>query len=279
MANHEFAAIASSAAITHVKRVLGDTSSAPSDEQRAKVERRLVARTSVPKSSIAKILVELHAHGMLADGVLGNTNENEVRKHISKAVAANADEVTPYGPVMQTIVLDAQPPYAAFRWDFIHPLALLLLLAKLSCNFAAVLLQCVAARSGAHPIVIYIDEVRPGNVLRPDKGRATQNIFWATASWPEWLLCRANAWLTFGRLRSCVVEKLPGGVSNLMRQVLLKFFDPAGPSFATGVALNAGGSSVLFCCYFASFIGDEKGLKDNVALYAFGVYLKHGSYF
>ena len=103
-----------------------------------------MARTSVPKSSIAKILVELHAHGMLAYGVLGDTTENEVRKHIGKAVAANAAEVTPYGPAMQTIVLDAQPPHAAFRWDFIHPLALLLLLAKLSCNFAAVLLQCVA---------------------------------------------------------------------------------------------------------------------------------------
>ena len=75
------------------------------------------------------------------------------------------------------------------------------------------------------------------------------------------------------------MDRLPRGVSNLMRQALLKFFDPAGPSFATGVVLNAGGSSVLFCCYFAGFIGDEKGLKDNAVVYAFGVYLKHAAYF
>ena len=71
------------------------------------------------------------------------------------------------------------------------------------------------------------------------------------------------------------MDKLPGGVSNPMRQVSLKLLDPAGPSFATGVAPNAGGSSVLFCCYFAGFIGDEKGLKDKFVLYAFVVSLKH----
>ncbi len=75
------------------------------------------------------------------------------------------------------------------------------------------------------------------------------------------------------------MDKLPGGVSNFVRQALLKFFDPVGPSFATGVALNAGGSSVLLCCYFAGFIRNEKGLKDNVVLFASGVYLKHAAYF
>ncbi len=70
------------------------------------------------------------------------------------------------------------------------------------------------------------------------------------------------------------MDRLPGGVSNLMRQVILKFFDPAGPSFATGVALNAGGSSVLCCCYLAGFIEDEKGLMGSFALFAFGAYLK-----
>ena len=112
--------------------------------------------------------------------------------------------------------LETTPP---FRWPFIHPMALLWLLFKLPASFAELITECMDKSPSGLRIVIFVDEFTPGNVLRPDRGRAMQHVLWAFVDWPEWVLCRATSWLTFGCIRTSLLASLPGGMSNFMKNV------------------------------------------------------------
>ena len=142
------------------------------------------------------------------------------KRKLANAVTDHAAADTPYGTVLQYMSL---PLKQLPRWAFVHPLALLFHFAVISTAFAEMMDACV------HPgvpcrVIIYIDEICPGNPLRPEKARTLQAIYWCLADWPQWLLQRTAAWPCFGTIRSSVVKQLPGGVSHLMRLVLNVFF-------------------------------------------------------
>ena len=225
--------------------------------KRAQVERKLMAKTSVPKSHIGKILSILREEGMLADHAEWTDDAEHNRKSLRKSLEDNSAIRTPYGPLVQTMMVPTQPP---FEWHFVHPMALLYQLCLISEAFMHIM-SCLADKGDAK-IILYVDEYRPGNVFRPDKGRAAQNIFWVFSGWPQWLLARSQAWMIFGTFRSAKLPTLPGGVSALMARVLEKFFGPVDPSFSRGLALPNGR---LLACSFGGFLGDEKGLKDTLA--------------
>ena len=107
-------------------------------------------------------------------------------------------------------------------------------------------------------IVLYIDEICPGNPLRPEKSRTLQAIYWAIIEWPAWMLQRTAAWPVFGTLRSTIVEKLPGGVAYLMSRVLQVFFSAAGHSMEHGVTIVNGTNNLLMTARFGGFLADEK---------------------
>ena len=110
-----------------------------------------------------------------------------------------------------------EPPMAPIKWSFIHPLALIFYLSSVYVAFAKIMSETFdACKSLGRDlrVVIFVDEYRPGNVLRPDAGRATQGVYWRFSDWPAWLLTRANAWLTFGAIRTSIVEKCKGTCRN-----------------------------------------------------------------
>ena len=104
-------------------------------------------------------------------------------------------------------------------------MALIYYLAQLSHTFASMMFESHVPGVPTK-LVIYIDEICPGNPLRPDKARTLQAIYWCFADWPQWVLQRTAAWPTFGVLRSSLAQKLPGGVAQLMKMVLLTFSFP-----------------------------------------------------
>ena len=225
--------------------------------KRARIGSKLLASASCTKTALAKILVTLHEEGLLSSDVIGNTNEGSVRASVTKRAASLASEATPYGPCVQHMNLGGKP------WPYIHPMALVFLLSKLSAAFAHVMSECIQGGRELK-IVLFDDEYRPGNVLRPDKGRSSHNILWIFSDFPEWLTCKSDAWFQFGTLRSNWADKLPGGISAVMKDVLKVFWKPGGtPNFATtGCILNSGDQAVLFKAHFAGFLGDEKGIKE-----------------
>ena len=109
-------------------------------------------------------------------------------------------------------------------------------------------------------MIIYIDEICPGNPLRPDKSRTLQAVYWAINEWPTWLLQRSAAWPCLGTIRSSIVAELPGKVSQLMKLILKVFWPEQGHSMSRGVTLVMKESHVplLITCGFGGFLADEK---------------------
>ena len=190
--------------------------------------------------------------------MIDRADEASVRRDISKSVEKLVHVNTPFGQLVQTINL---PVPGGFKWQIIHPLALVFYLSTICPAFSSMLSSCWSAMLR---IVLYIDEARPGNVLRPDHARATQNIFWIFADSPEWYVRRDMAWFTFGSIRTSIVSNLPGYVSELMKHVLHVFWSPTGSNFQTagGLFVNPSGSTTVVKAKFSGFLGDEKGLKE-----------------
>ena len=111
-------------------------------------------------------------------------------------------------------------------------------------------------------LILYIDEINPGNPLRPDKARTTQAIYDCFADWPQWALQRSSVWLLFGVIRTSLVLKLPAGISQLMRYIMNVFFSKDGQSFTRGCLINYKGESVLVRAAFTGFLADEKAHKE-----------------
>jgi len=167
----------------------------------------------------------------------------------------HCERTTPYGTVLQRMALPlAGLPY----WEYIHPMALLHYLTAISTSFASIMDSCLEPGLPLR-LVLYIDEVCPGNPLRPEKSRTLQAIYWCFADWPQWLLQRTAAWPTFATIRSTLVDKLPGKVAGLMARVLLTFFPTVGHSFARGVSIQVSmAKQQLVTSVFAGFLCDEK---------------------
>ena len=231
--------------------------------KRRRLERSCMAVASCPKVALARILMTLHSEGCLVDGLIDDgEDEDTIRKHIASSAAQLGEEQTPFGTVVQTMMLNISPP---FKWTFIHPLALVYMLSTRSRRFSELMKRTID-QFGTLSIVLFVDEIRPGNILRPDQGRATQNLFWCFAELPEWYLVREDAWFIFGGIRSSIVGKIEGDMSTLMVQVLHAFWSPSGPNFeTTGGMIVCGSDHIIFKARFAGFLGDEKGLKEVFA--------------
>ena len=155
-----------------------------------------------------------------------------VRRKMSQAVGDHANASTPYGKVIQQMSL---PLTKLPLWDYVHPTALLYYLALISTAFGDMMAES-AVPGVPMRVIIYIDEICPGNPLRPDKARTLQAIYWCLADWPQWVLQRTAAWPVFGTIRSSIVELLP--VQQLMKNILYVFWPITGHSFTNGVTIH-----------------------------------------
>ena len=111
-------------------------------------------------------------------------------------------------------------------------------------------------------LIIYADELVPGNPYRPEKARTVWCVYWAFADWPQWLLQRSFAWPVFGIIRTDKVNRLQNSVSHLMRRVLKVFFNTVGHSMQRGIVLPIGSDSFHVTAIFAGFLGDLAGHKE-----------------
>ena len=140
------------------------------------------------KTSTIQMLKSLESAGSL--GPVGT--ERQLRSKLQAATEAHSKTVTPYGPVVQPIRLD----HPKLRdWDICSPFAWLYHMATISTEFARVMKSC--ADRGPLRIVIFCDEMIPGNPFRPEKSRTLMCIYWAIVDWPGYLLSRTFAWSPF----------------------------------------------------------------------------------
>jgi hypothetical protein len=164
------------------------------------------------------------------------------RASMRRARSLICDAVTPHGPLMQTIDVDGVdggkvPLYMA------HPLAFLCVLYDQCESWRTLLRKSHAARPSSFEnpwsLVLYTDEVDPGDPLVPDHGRKVQAFYMSFFELGHEQLCRENAWLCVCANRSVMVKEMMGGLSQMVGCILKQIFPKDGCNLnETGIHLS-----------------------------------------
>ena len=98
-------------------------------------------------------------------------------------------------------------------------------------------------------IILYSDEVTPGNTHSPQNDRTFQAVYWSFMEFGPWALSHEEYWFPLMTEYSSVVKGCSGGLSQVFASLLKLFFEPGGfnaaPS-AGGILLES--LSVRFFC-------------------------------
>ena len=77
-------------------------------------------------------------------------------------------------------------------------------------------------------VMLYMDESKPGNQLRPDSGRAFEAIYWIPMGFPNFLLRRARAWFTFAYVSVADMKEAGCPSSSVLKFVIQKMWVETG---------------------------------------------------
>ena len=169
---------------------------------------------------------------------------------LRKRVVQLAEMETPLGPLTCSADLPQGEGRAPMGVQYISPLAFLWQACRLSLALFKIL-QGFSQRGGeAQPIhqariALYLDDVMPGNVHRPDAGRSYVAIYWTFLDLPDWLLHSTDGWFVLSFVPKKIWKLIPGEQSGLMRIFLTAFWPDDGPSFGTGFLVQHGEESLV----------------------------------
>ncbi len=239
--------------------MLRSGSQPPKKQARQELRSELVAVSTGPKSCIARVLQTLQQKGLLIDDQLGGKDE---LKQLTIASQVHAEAHTPYGPVVQDMGLEMNDG-KIFKWDFIHPFAFLWYLSLKCVEFGEMMTAALGSTvHGVLSLLLYGDELVPGNVLRHDAGRKVFAFYYAFLEWPTWILHQSDAWFCFGALRTNILEDVKGGVSSVFAKIVRIMFVTGPANYTTGVFYVSRGADILYRATLRGIIADEKGLKE-----------------
>ena len=151
------------------------------------------------------------------------------RKSIRKARDFIASEMTPFGEIVQYLDVrhhDGSP----IRIPYAYPAAFLF--AALTCSVPLLLLFSsqlqIYPSSPENPwrLVLYSDEVTPGNVLNPNNERKFQAVYFTFLELGIHALSREEAWFPIMTEYSKVINRVEGNMSCVFGKIVKAIFDP-----------------------------------------------------
>ena len=179
--------------------------------------------------------------------------------------AALADTATQFGPLMRAMDISLAVPGKAVSIKYVDPVCLLCHVLECRPGMAALFQERMDAappsfQSPWH-LIVYCDEVAPGNQLRHQNNRKLQTIYWSFRELGQRALSCENCWFVLTALKSSTVASM-GGMSILWANLLPAFF--GAPGLGTGVFLNPQGNARMLFAELACFVSDEVALKQTV---------------
>ena len=134
---------------------------------------------------------------------------------------------TPYGALHQSVSLPAVDG-GEVCLDFQAPLPMLHVAASTSVSFQKFLLRVLAASPSTPQrpwrVMVYFDEVTPGNQLSSANRRKSQCVYWTIAEFGDTALVDEEAWFTCLVATSLQVKKVLGGMSCVIGAFLKMFW-------------------------------------------------------
>jgi hypothetical protein len=236
-------------------------SSSSSSSDRANKLRRLstcsaLLQASTTKTAISQLLMTLQNRGHL-NSTFTCASESEIKHDLQKALLLHSSTITPYGPVVQKMHLCDDVP----TWSYVHPCALMHHLSGICPSFGDLMSSLIEPEFKPLRVVLYMDEIVPGNPLRIDKARSIMCVYYSFVEFPQHVLQRGNGWFLFGILRSKLIELLPGGESQLFKMILRNMF-ATNNCLAVGVNIVARDRLVTCRAIFGGLLADEVAHKD-----------------
>ena len=218
-------------------------------------------RRSLPHCSASAFSAILEA--VSKDGL----PEGPVHRHALRAARNQQNlEDTPFGPTLQTIDLVGKDG-AAKSIPVAHPLAALWKAVSdcppFSTYMRDVLNENPPSLDAPWHLVLYSDEVTPGNPLSTANKRKFQAIYWSFLELGGHALSKEEAWFCVVAEYSTTVNALSAGLSQLLGSVVKLFLDPDGTNLATtGMLLQWGDASIRLWAVLGGVIQDGGAHKS-----------------
>lgn len=205
----------------------------------------------VSHTSLVKIMAAIRAEPDLVDAI---KDRNDIDRAVNSIMRT----------VGQVDELPLSEAAGTFTWHHASPQKILKYLADESAPFAALLGETHMRHQAQWHVVLYTDEITPGNVLRPDNARKIWAFYFSFREFGASILCKEEAWIPLAVLRSTVAKNVKGQLSCATRHLLRRLF-AEDDGLSTGVILNvicAGRrEQVIICAKLGNIVADEAALK------------------
>ena len=184
--------------------------------------------------------------------------KNEVRRW-AKNEEAQLTAPTPYGPLRKTLRI------GEVDVNITCPFAFVLMLCSGSEKLTSLMLSHLKGATGK--FILYLDETKPGNVLRPEKGRSVCCFYWCVLELPAWLRSGSMGWWPLTYVTEKQLQAISGGVSGVCAALLQYLWSDSSHNFARyGVLVKHRGTNFNIKLEFGCLVADEKGVKEACQL-------------
>lgn len=209
-------------------------------------------KSFVSQSGLAEILRAVREADSLPKGI----SPSAVKRARTKAMSAE----TPFGPMLKDWKL-RNTTGEETTVAYLDPAACLYHAVESCTKFGAFVQDIVATRepsiNSRWGIVLYSDEVSPGNQLKPLNSRKLQTFYWSFRELGA-SLCQEDAWLVLTTVRSDTVNKFQDGFTQLAKHAMLSFTAP-DRNFRFGLSMGR----FVICAELATVVADESALKHT----------------
>ncbi|CAE7383793.1 unnamed protein product [Symbiodinium sp. CCMP2456] len=174
---------------------------------------------------------------------------------------------TPYGPVWKELTGFTMTEGPPLKVSYLDPLALLWYACNQGGGFQEFVQSC-AARIPCSPgrpwdLCLYVDEVSPGNQLKPLNERKLQVLYFSLKQFGGLALSKEDAWFVLTAVRSIDVKRLADGMTQLMKRIFGIFLLDRRDQLLHGVSLPMPHQqNWMLCCRLGLLIADEAALKS-----------------
>ena len=218
---------------------------------------KLGRKSYVSQAGIADVLKQVREAGGLPAGI----SKSAVKRSRQSAMAKD----TPFGPMLkQWALLDKNQK--EIKVDYLDPAACLWHALQTSPLFSEFFGK-KAEELGSGPtqqwsIILYSDEITPGNQLKASNSRKLQTFYWSLAEFGAAALSCEDAWLVLTSVRSKTVMDLNSKLSQLTKHCMLSFTQH-GRDFRHGALMPCEGNpGFMLCAQLKLVVADESALKS-----------------
>ena len=182
----------------------------------------------------------------------GEEDVGTSRSSLKRKRVKGLSQETPVGPLFREMARFDMEKGQPLKVTYVHPGAMLWTAVERCPQFRAFLHERAAevAPSLACPwdIVLYCDEVSPGNQLQQSNDRKLQVVYWSIKQLGGVALAKEESWFLLLAARSVDVNRLRSGMSQLMRRALQVFVGEEGRCLRHGLPVPGIQGPPLMIC-------------------------------